>query len=137
MWRMRFEAIQARHVQRPTRNLQVVPAHSVLVRGGLAHPRGATWTGEGVNFALFSAHATKVELCLIDEAGEDELQRIELPEFMNEIGHGYMKDLTPGTVYGFRVPGPYAPAQSHRFNPNKLLLDPYARSHIGALKASA
>jgi isoamylase len=109
-------------------------SQTVIVREGLAHPRGATWTGEGVNFALFSAHATKVELCLFDEPGENELQRIELPEFTNEIWHGYMKGLTPGTVYGFRVHGPYAPEQGHRFNSNKLLLDPYARLHVGALK---
>jgi isoamylase len=113
---------------------EVVPAKNVQVREGLAHPRGATWNGEGVNFALFSAHATKVELCLFDEAGKEELQRIELPEFTNEIWHGYLKGLMPGTVYGFRVHGPYAPEQGHRFNPNKLLLDPYARSHVGALK---
>jgi isoamylase len=112
----------------------VVPTQNVQVREGLAHPRGATWNGEGVNFALFSANATKVELCLFDETGTEELQRIELPEFTNEIWHGYLKGLTPGTVYGFRVHGPYAPEQGHRFNPNKLLLDPYARSHVGALK---
>jgi isoamylase len=112
----------------------VVPAQNVQVREGLAHPRGATWNGEGVNFALFSANATKVELCLFDETGKEELQRIELPEFTNEIWHGYLKGLMPGTVYGFRVHGPYAPEQGHRFNPNKLLLDPYARSHVGALK---
>jgi isoamylase len=103
------------------------------VREGLPHPRGASWDGDGVNFALFSAHATKVELCLFDDAGKEELQRIELPEFTNEIWHGYVKDLKPGTIYGFRVHGPYAPEQGHRFNPNKLLLDPYARSHIGRL----
>jgi isoamylase len=112
----------------------VVPTLNVQVREGFAHPRGATWNGEGVNFALFSANATKVELCLFDETGKEELQRIELPEFTNEIWHGYLKGLTPGTVYGFRVHGPYAPEQGHRFNPNKLLLDPYARSHVGALK---
>jgi len=112
----------------------VIPAKNVQVREGLAHPRGATWDGAGVNFALFSAHATKVELCLFDDAGNEELQRIELPEFTNEIWHGYLKDLKPGTVYGFRVHGPYAPEQGHRFNPNKLLLDPYARSHVGALR---
>jgi isoamylase len=112
----------------------VVPTQNVQVREGLAHPRGATWNGEGVNFALFSANATKVELCLFDDAGKEELQRIELPEFTNEIWHGYLKGLLPGTVYGFRVHGPYAPEQGHRFNPNKLLLDPYARLHVGTLK---
>jgi isoamylase len=112
----------------------VMPSKNVQVREGLAHPRGATWDGEGVNFALFSAHATKVELCLFDEVGKEEVQRIELPEFTNEIWHGYLKGLKPGTVYGFRVYGPYTPEQGHRFNPNKLLVDPYARSHVGTLK---
>src|SRR5712672_712147 len=104
------------------------------VRDGLPYPRGASWDGEGVNFALFSANATKVELCLFDELGKKEVQRIELPEFTNEVWHGYIVGLEPGTVYGFRVHGPYAPEQGHRFNPNKLLLDPYARSHVGSLK---
>ena len=104
------------------------------VRDGLPYPRGASWDGEGVNFALFSANATKVEVCLFDELGKEEVQRIELPEFTNEIWHGYVVGLEPGTVYGFRVHGPYAPEQGHRFNPNKLLLDPYARSHVGSLK---
>jgi isoamylase len=87
-----------------------------------------------VNFALFSAHATKVELCLFDRAGKEEQQRIELPEFTDEIWHGYVSGLGPGAVYGFRVHGPFAPEEGHRFNPNKLLLDPYARSHVGSLQ---
>jgi isoamylase len=104
------------------------------IREGLPHPRGATWDGQGVNFALFSAHATKVELCLFDQAGKEELRRIELPEFTDEIWHGYVSGLCPGTVYGFRVHGPYEPDRGHRFNPNKLLLDPYARQHVGQLQ---
>ncbi|HUN63806.1 MAG TPA: glycogen debranching protein GlgX [Candidatus Sulfotelmatobacter sp.] len=104
------------------------------IREGLPHPRGATWDGQGVNFALFSAHATKVELCLFDQAGKEELRRIELPEFTDEIWHGYVSGLRPGTVYGFRVHGPYEPEHGHRFNPNKLLLDPYARQHVGQLQ---
>jgi isoamylase len=104
------------------------------IREGLPHPRGATWDSQGVNFALFSAHATKVELCLFDSAGKEEVQRIELPEFTDEVWHGYVKDLRPGAVYGFRVHGPYAPEQGHRFNPNKLLLDPYANAHVGSLQ---
>ncbi len=119
------------HPDAPTK--PAIPNKNVQVREGLAHPRGATWDGQGVNFALFSAHATKVELCIFDDAGKQELQRIELPEFTNEIWHGYIKGLRPGTVYGFRVHGPYEPEKGHRFNPNKLLLDPYARSHIGTL----
>jgi glycogen operon protein len=104
------------------------------VRDGLPYPRGASWDGEGVNFALFSAHATKVEVCLFDETGQEEIQRVELPEFTNEVWHGYLVGLEPGTVYGFRVHGPYEPEKGHRFNPNKLLLDPYARSHVGTLR---
>src|SRR4051812_34162492 len=104
------------------------------VREGLPHPRGATWDGKGVNFSLFSANATKVEVCIFDESGATEKERIELPEFTSEVWHGYVPDLRPGTVYGYRVHGPYAPDEGHRFNPNKLLLDPYARAHIGSLE---
>jgi len=103
------------------------------VSEGSPFPRGATWVGKGVNFSLFSAHATKVEVCLFDAAGERELKRIELPEYTNEIWHGYVPGIRPSTVYGYRVYGPYEPAAGHRFNPHKLLLDPYARAHIGAL----
>jgi isoamylase len=106
----------------------------MALREGLPHPRGATWDGKGVNFALFSAHATKVELCLFDPSGGKESARIELPEYRDEVWHGYVTDIGPGTVYGFRVHGPYEPDQGHRFNPNKLLLDPCARAHIGELK---
>ncbi|TMN18271.1 glycogen debranching protein GlgX [Pseudoxanthomonas sp. X-1] len=94
------------------------------VREGRPFPRGATYDGKGTNFALFSANATAVELCLFDEAGNE--TRIELPEYTNEIWHGYLPDVGPGQRYGYRVHGPYAPAEGHRFNPNKLLLDPYA-----------
>ena len=101
---------------------------------GSPHPRGASWDGKGVNFSLFSAHATKVEVCLFDDKGEREVQRIELPEYTNEIWHGYVREIGPGTIYGYRVHGPYEPEAGHRFNPNKLLLDPYARAHIGDLE---
>ncbi|MBV8838658.1 MAG: glycogen debranching protein GlgX [Alphaproteobacteria bacterium] len=100
---------------------------------GRPHPLGATWDGLGVNFALFSAHATKVELCLFDDAGGREIERIALPEYTDEVWHGYLPDARPGTVYGFRVHGPYEPAAGHRFNPNKLLLDPYAKQIVGHL----
>jgi isoamylase len=103
------------------------------VREGRPFPLGATWTGLGVNFALFSAHATKVELCLFDAAGESEIERVELPEFTDEIWHAYLPDARPGTIYGYRVHGPYEPEQGHRFNPNKLLLDPYAKAVTGPL----
>ncbi|HEX6979554.1 MAG TPA: glycogen debranching protein GlgX [Alphaproteobacteria bacterium] len=104
------------------------------IREGRPFPLGATWDGLGVNFALFSAHATKVELCLFDADGRRELQRIELPEFTDEVWHGYLPDARPGTVYGYRVHGPYEPASGHRFNPNKLLIDPYAKGLIGTLR---
>src|SRR3954463_7593051 len=103
------------------------------VTEGSPLPRGATWDGKGVNFSVFSANATKVEVCLFDGAGERELKRIELPEYTNEIWHGYVPGIGPSTVYGYRVYGPYEPAAGHRFNPHKLLLDPYARAHTGEL----
>ena len=104
------------------------------MREGLPHPRGAFWDGRGTNFSLFSAHATKVELCLFDADGQTELERIELPEYTDEVWHGYLLDVGPGAVYGYRVHGPYEPEQGHRFNPNKLLLDPYAREFVGELR---
>src|SRR5271165_3417080 len=104
-----------------------------VVQEGLPHPCGATWDGKGTNFALFSANATKVELCLFDERGERELERIALPEYTNQIWHGYLPDVGPATVYGYRVHGPYEPEAGHRFNPHKLLLDPHACGHTGEL----
>ena len=104
------------------------------LREGRPFPLGATWDGLGVNFALFSAHATKVELCLFDGDGQTELERIELPEYTDEIWHGYLPAARPGTTYGYRVHGPYEPDAGHRFNPNKLLLDPYAKQLVGELK---
>jgi isoamylase len=101
---------------------------------GKPHPLGATWTGLGVNFALFSANATKVELCLFDERGENEIGRLDLPEYTDEVWHGFLPDARPGTVYGYRVHGPYKPEAGHRFNPSKLLLDPYAKAVVGQLQ---
>ena len=96
---------------------------------GRPYPLGANWDGTGVNVALFSDNATKVELCLFDSPeSSHESERIELPERMYNVFHGYFPDLKPGTLYGFRVHGPYEPQQGHRFNPNKLLFDPYARA---------
>jgi glycogen operon protein len=105
-----------------------------IIAEGNPFPLGASWDGLGVNFALFSAHATKVELCIFDAEGKRELQRIELPEYTDEVWHGYLPDARPGTVYGYRVHGPYDPDAGHRFNPNKLLLDPYAKRLIGGLE---
>jgi glycogen operon protein len=95
---------------------------------------GAACDGTGTNFAVFSAHATKVEVCLFDATGTKETERVALPEYTNQIWHGYLCDVTPGTVYGLRIHGPYEPKNGHRFNPNKLLLDPYACAHVGQLK---
>ncbi|MEQ8967757.1 MAG: glycogen debranching protein GlgX [Azospirillaceae bacterium] len=100
---------------------------------GTPYPLGATWEGSGTNFALFSAHAEKVELCLFDERGRREEHRIALPEMTHEIWHGYLPDVRPGQLYGYRVHGPYAPEAGHRFNPNKLLVDPYAKALAGRL----
>ena len=114
--------------------MSATTAASPRIREGLPNPLGATWDGLGVNFALFSANATKVELCLFDANGETETARVELPEYTDEVWHGYLPDARPGTVYGYRVHGPYEPEQGHRFNPNKLLVDPYARALVGGLK---
>jgi glycogen debranching enzyme GlgX len=100
---------------------------------GKPYPLGATWDGEGVNYALFSEHAEKVELCLFDPRGRRELARLTLPEQTDQVWHGYLPEARPGLLYGYRVDGPYNPTQGHRFNPNKLLLDPYAKSIIGSL----
>lgn len=111
----------------------MLQAKASRITEGLPYPLGATWDGVGVNFALFSANATKVELCLFDADGQTEQDRIELPEYTDEIWHGYLPDARPGTVYGYRVHGPWAPEAGHRFNANKLLLDPYAKGHVGQL----
>lgn len=103
---------------------------------GVPYPLGATWNGEGVNFALFSENAERVELCLFDDQGRRELQRIPLPEQTDRIWHGYLPELRPGQLYGYRVYGPYAPQQGHRFNPRKLLLDPYTKGLVGPLRWS-
>jgi glycogen operon protein len=104
------------------------------IREGTPALRGAVWDGIGVNFGLFSAHATKVELCIFDIDGKTELERIELPEYTDEVWHGYLPDARPGTVYAYRVHGPYEPTAGHRFNPNKLLLDPYAQQLVGDIE---
>jgi isoamylase len=107
---------------------------SIQMEEGSPTPPGATWDGKGTNFAVFSAHATRVEVCFFDEAGATEIDRLELPEYTNQIWHGYASGIRPGTRYGLRVYGPYEPEAGHRFNPNKLLLDPYACAHIGEIQ---
>ncbi len=101
---------------------------------GSPYPLGATWQDGGVNFALFSAHASRVELCLFDQTGTREVDRIVLPEYTNEIWHGFLPDVRPGLLYGYRVHGAYEPERGHRFNPNKLLIDPYAKALHGSVK---
>lgn len=98
---------------------------------GKPYPLGATWTGRGVNFALFSEHAEKVELCLFDANGRKETDRIPLPIVSDHVWHGFVPDLQPGHLYGYRVYGPYDPPAGHRFNHNKLLVDPYAKAVVG------
>jgi isoamylase len=101
---------------------------------GTPSPLGATWDGAGVNFALFSEHASRVDLCLFDspECAHESL-RIPLPARTDDVWHGYVPGLRPGQGYGYRVDGPYAPQDGHRFNPAKLLLDPYAKAIAGRI----
>jgi len=107
-----------------------------IVWPGRPYPLGSTWDGEGVNFALYSEHAEKVELCLFDVSGKRETFRIRLPEQTDMVWHGYLPEVRPGQLYGYRVYGPYAPAQGHRFNHYKLLLDPYGKQVQGAIRWS-
>ncbi len=107
-----------------------------VIESGSAYPLGATWDGKGVNFALFSDHAERVELCLFDQRGRRELHRLVLPAYTDGIWHGYVHDARPGLKYGYRVSGPYDPSRGHRFNAHKLLLDPYAKSFAGAVRWS-
>jgi glycogen debranching enzyme GlgX len=101
------------------------------LRAGAPYPLGAHWDGRGVNFALAAPHAQAVDLCLFDDDGTRELARLRLPACEDGVWHGYLEAAAPGQVYGYRVTGPYAPQQGHRFNPNKVLLDPYARAVVG------
>ena len=134
-------------------NLQPEPPKAPAVRGteprpvpaklphhglsaGRPDPLGATWDGEGVNFAVFSAEATLIELCLFSDDGRKELARIPLRERDGDVWHVYVAGLTPDTKYGYRAHGPYRPEEGLRFNPNKLLLDPYARRLSGYFRGS-
>ena len=136
--------MQARWGNRRGRSSVIHPplqrAHAVptvkasRVKEGSHEPQGATWNGKGTNFSVFSAHATRIEVCLFDAAGQRELERLALPEYTDGFWHGWIPDVAPGSVYGLRVHGPYEPNAGHRFNPHKLVLDPYARAHIGELK---
>ena len=106
--------------------------NGIRIDTGLPYPLGASWDGVGTNFALFSSSAEKVELCLFDRNGGRE-QRVELPGYTDEVWHGYLPNIRPGQLYGYRVYGPYDPANGHRFNANKLLIDPYAKALFGQI----
>jgi len=114
----------------------LLPSFSFLrsnghITPGSPHPLGATWDGRGTNFALFSANATKVELCLFDREGKRETQRVTIPERTDDVWHVYLSHVTPGQLYGYRVHGPYEPEAGHRFNCHKLLIDPYSKRLAG------
>jgi isoamylase len=104
---------------------------------GRPYPLGATWDGEGVNFALFSENATGVELCLFDHPRQEkEAYRIRIEERTDQVWHVYLPEVRPGQLYGYRVTGPYEPEAGHRFNPAKLLIDPYAKALSGPVEGS-
>ncbi len=106
-------------------------------RPGRPYPLGATWDGEGVNFALFSENATRVDLCLFDSELQDrERVAIQIQECTDQVWHVYLPEVRPGQLYGYRVYGPYSPHEGHRFNPAKLLIDPYAKALTGIVKWS-
>ena len=102
---------------------------------GAPEPLGVNWDGEGANIAVFSENATKIELCLFSADGSRERERLVLPEKTGAVWHGYLPGLAPGALYGLRAHGPYAPNRGHRFNPHKLLVDPYARALHGDFSA--
>src|ERR1700687_3237930 len=113
--------------------------HSDLPKAPLAgapYPLGATWQPEGCNFAVFAGSAEQVDLCLFDAGGRQELRRLALRECTDGVWHGYVPGVKPGQLYGYRAHGPYLPEQGHRYNVNKLLLDPYARKLGGAMRWS-
>jgi len=116
------------------RNIVMPFNQSLALQPGLPYPLGATWTDKGINFALTAPHARMIELCLFDASGETELQRLTLPACEDGVWHGLLVHTIYDCamlIYGYRVHGAYAPAQGHRFNPAKVLLDPYAREIVG------
>jgi isoamylase len=117
-----------RTIDRSVERKETEMLDNLRVWPGQPYPLGATWNGAGVNFAIYTEHATKVELCLFDSVrAKKESHRIDLPEQSDMVWHAYLPDVGPGLLYGFRVYGPYDPAGGHRFNSAKLLLDPYAK----------
>ena len=104
---------------------------------GKPYPLGATWTDDGVNFAIFSEHATSIELCLFDDIdAPKEIARVALREQTEQVWHAFLPEVRPGQLYGYRAYGPYEPNRGLRFNDSKLLLDPYAKAIPGQIKWS-
>src|SRR5665213_2054951 len=103
----------------------------IKILPGSPYPQGATWDGTGVNFAIYSENATSVELCLFNELGEPESEKILVPECTAYVWHCYVPGLSIGQLYGYRVNGPYEPEKGLRFNPTKLVIDPYAKAVAG------
>ena len=120
-------------------NAVPVDYSNAVLQPGSPEPLGASWTGEGVNFAVYSSGASRIELCLFDDRGERELARLALPERTENVWHGFLPAPAgvPGVVYGLRAHGPYDPLHGLRYNPNKLLLDPYARALAGRFEWNA
>ncbi len=118
-----------RQATAPSTAASVAESIPFRVWPGRPYPLGATWDGAGVNFTLFSENATRVELCLFDSADDKQASRhVTLPECTDRVWHGYLPDVEPGQLYGYRVHGPYDPKNGHRFNPSKVMLDPYAKA---------
>ncbi len=109
--------------------------NKVRVWTGASYPLGATFTGEGVNFALYSENATGVDLCLFDQPETDhEGVRVRMTERTDHVWHVFMPDVRPGQLYGYRVYGPYEPSNGNRFNASKVLIDPYAKAIAGKIR---
>src|SRR6056297_1330838 len=120
---------------RPQEERTGVPSSQRLVWPGDPYPLGSTWDGQGTNFALYAENATRVELCLFDSAAaEHETERIPLQEQTDLVWHVFLPGIRPGQLYGYRVYGPYEPENGHRFNPNKVLIDPYAKAISGTIE---
>ncbi|MBN2192292.1 MAG: glycogen debranching protein GlgX [Polyangiaceae bacterium] len=131
-WPQHFEPTQAGVVRSDDDQVRVP---LTTIRPGSPYPLGATWDGQGVNFALYSRHATRVELCLFDTLESPRASvRIDMPEQTDDIWHVFIPHLMPGQLYGYRVHGPYRPEKGLRFNPNKLLVDPYAKAVSGPVR---
>src|SRR3954467_9419248 len=111
--------------------------HTVVVYPGSPYPLGATWDGNGVNFAIYADNATGIELCLFNTPDDEaESAKIKVTERSHQIWHCYLPDIKPGQLYGYRVHGPFEPQNGHRFNPKKLLIDPYAKAIAGTINWS-